>query len=126
MIVILWLICILLLVIISLCLLAVLWTKKILLRPSLHTLWEGFKEGLKGSGFLFRKHRYPIELWKWETMDDEDVCEDCLERANWPPMDIADWMKEGLPRTTEAQTSCGEHCRCQLIRYQPKVHHWKH
>ncbi len=59
-------------------------------------------------------------------MDDEDVCEDCLKRASWPPMDIADWMKVGLPRTSEAHTSCGQHCRCQLVPYKPKVHHWKH
>ena len=87
---------------------------------ALRTLGNGFQEGLKFCGFLFPK-RYPVELWKWETMDDEDVCEDCLERASWPPMDIADWMKEGMPRTAEADTPCGNHCRCQLIPHHPKA-----
>ena len=64
---------------------------------------------------------YQIELWKWETMHDADVCEDCLERSSWPAMDIADWMKEGMPRTSEAETKCGENCRCQLVRYYPGV-----
>lgn len=88
---------------------------------------NGFRSALKGWGFT--KPKYQIELWRWETMEDEDVCEDCLERTEWPPMDIADWMKEGLPGTPEAETECGEHCRCRLVRYRPtsffKKHHGK-
>ncbi len=83
------------------------------------TVREGFFAGLKGSGLTVPKHQNSVELWKWETMSDEDVCEDCQERASWPPMDIADWMKEGLPRTPESETKCGENCRCQLVRYYP-------
>ena len=67
------------------------------------------------------KKNYQIELWKWETMHDENVCQDCLERSTWPAMDIADWMKEGMPRTPEAETKCSENCRCQLVRYYPGV-----
>jgi hypothetical protein len=70
--------------------------------------------------FLLPAKKYSVELWKWETMADEDVCEDCLKRASWPPMDIADWMKYGIPGTPEAETHCGEECRCQLIRCDSK------
>ncbi len=90
-------------------------------KQGLRILWQGFQEALKGSGVAPVRPRYPVELYKWETMDDEDVCEDCLERATWPPMDIADWMKEGLPGTPEAETECGHECRCRLIRYKPGV-----
>ena len=89
------------------------------LKEAFKTLWNGIREGLKGTSLWARK-RYPVELWKWETMQDEDVCEDCLERASWPPMDIADWMKEGLPGTPEAETQCGPNCRCQLVPCKPK------
>jgi hypothetical protein len=88
------------------------------------TLFNGFRSALKGYGFTNR--RYPVELWKWETMQDEDVCDDCLERAEWPPMDIADWMKEGLPGTPEAETECGEHCRCRLVRHRSTPFFKKH
>ncbi len=81
------------------------------------TFWKAFREALKGSGLWWSK-RHPVELWKWETMEDEDVCEDCLMRASWPPMDIADWMKEGLPGTPEAETECGPNCRCRLVPYK--------
>lgn len=79
---------------------------------------------LLGNAFQrkFHDHRprtsqgpYPIELYKWVTAGDGAVCEDCLQRASWVPMDIADWMKEGLPRTPEADTACGENCRCRLV-----------
>ena len=83
---------------------------------------NGIKEGLKGSGFLLPKTRYPVELYQWVAMDDEEVCEDCLERASLPPMDIADWMKEGLPGTPEADTQCGEDCRCKLVPYPLNKH----
>jgi len=87
-------------------------------QESLRTLRAGFQTAMKDCGFT-TKRKYPVELWVWETMHDEDVCEDCLERASWPPMDIADWMKEGIPGTPEAETECGEHCRCRLVRYHP-------
>ena len=90
-------------------------------QTAIKTFAQGFKEGLKGAGFLFPRKSYAIELFKWETMEDDDVCEDCLERASWPAMDIADWMKEGLPRTPEADTRCGGQCRCELIPYKSKT-----
>ena len=88
-------------------------------RDSARTLLDGFRTALKDCGWT-PKRRYEVELWKWEVMNDEDVCEDCLERASWPPMDIADWMQAGIPRTPEAETECGEECRCRLVRYSPK------
>lgn len=91
------------------------------LKEGVKTFKDGFKAGLKGSGLTTPQKNYPVELWKWDTLHDEDVCEDCLERSTWPPMDIADWMKEGMPRTTEAELKCGENCRCQLVRYYPGV-----
>ena len=89
-------------------------------QESLHALMGGLKEGLKGCGFKMSQHRYPVELYLWMTVDDENVCEDCRERASWPPMDIADWMKEGLPGTPEAETECGDDCRCKLVRYKAR------
>jgi hypothetical protein len=67
-----------------------------------------------------------LELWKWETLQDEDVCDDCLERATWPAMDIADWMKVGMPGTPEVETECGDNCRCQLVRYESTILFKKH
>ncbi|MCK5214249.1 MAG: hypothetical protein KAR05_02715 [Candidatus Omnitrophica bacterium] len=72
------------------------------------------------SRIIQRRPKYPLELWIWQTSRDHEVCEDCEERASWPPMDIADWMKEGLPGTEEACTECGEDCRCRLIPFNPK------
>lgn len=121
MIVLLWLVCSLLFVLtLTLALQGLFFNKK--LRESLHTLATGFLKGLGGSGLLVSKKKWPLELYKWETMDDEDVCDDCLERASWPPMDIADWMKEGMPRTAEADTECAEECRCRLVPCTPTFH----
>ena len=90
----------------------------------LYTLWEGFKEGLRGCGLVISPHRYPVELYKWEITDHEHVCKDGLKRSTWPPMDIADWMKVGLPGTPEANTECGKNCSCLLVpcknAHQPK------
>jgi hypothetical protein len=90
-------------------------------RQILNTMVDGIKEGLKASGFWIGKKTYSVELYKWMATDDEDVCEDCLERSSWEPMDIADWMKEGLPRTQEAETECGQKCRCHLVLYKSKI-----
>lgn len=88
-------------------------------KEALRIIIGGFRQGLRQCGLLIAKKKCSVELWKWQAMDDEDVCEDCLQRASWPAMDIADWMKEGLPRTPEAQTECEEHCRCELVRHEP-------
>jgi len=66
-------------------------------------------------------NKLPVELYKWVIVDDERVCDDCLERASWAPMDIANWMKEGMPRTPEADTECGEECQCRLVPYKPTI-----
>ena len=81
---------------------------------------NGFREALRICGFFIPRN-YPVELWVWETMQDDEVCEACLERGSWPAMDIADWMKQGMPGTPEANTHCKNKCRCQLIRYQPPI-----
>ncbi len=94
---------------------------------SLETLNDGIKEGLRGCGFAIKKSRYPLELYKWKTKNDKHVCVDCQERATWPAMDIADWMKQGLPNTKEASTCCNypshkeKRCRCELILVDQEI-----
>ena len=120
MLIILWILtCLIFVTVLTLLILALLGNAS--LKSGWQTIVNGFKEGLTGSGVATPKARYPIELYVWETMEDEDVCEDCLERTSWPPMDIADWMKEGLPGTPEADVECGHKCRCRLVRYYPGV-----
>ncbi len=98
--------------------------------PALKNAWaaikNGFQKGLSWEGLSASQSRYPVELYVWETMNDEDVCEDCLERASWSPMDIADWMKEGLPQTPEADCECAPKCRCRLARYHAGLFHKKY
>ena len=95
-------------------------------REAFRTVLDGFKEGLRGCGFKFQKSKYTIELYKWVTLENDEVCEDCLQRASWEPMDIADWMKEGLPKTSEADTQCKARCRCKLMLVKSKVQTHKH
>ena len=90
------------------------------LADALSTILGGVKHSFRWFGFVTPGQKYPIELYQWQTMEDDEVCEDCLERSTWPPMDIADWMKEGLPGTAEAETQCGKNCRCELVIYKPK------
>jgi len=110
------------------CLLAFLFSGAILLKHLLHkpgaqnswqSLFSGFKDGLRGSGLLFKK-RYPVDLYIWEVLNEELVSDECLERSTWPPMDIADWMAEGLPGTPESGIGCGENCYCRLVRFDPQ------
>ncbi len=90
-------------------------------KDALHVLARGIQEGLRRCGLIIaEKDQYTVELYKWVALDDGEACEDCLQRASWPAMDIADWMKKGLPKTLEAHTQCGEHCRCQLVFYKSK------
>lgn len=94
------------------------WVKTPGFQRSWKILANGFKDAWRGAAWTGQRPRYPVDLWVWETMEDEDVCEDCLQRAQMPPMDIADWMKHGIPGTPEAETECGENCRCRLIPYK--------
>lgn len=94
-------------------------TRQVSAREAFQTLWNGFKEGLKGSGFLFTKHRYPVELYKWSLADEETVCDVCYEMSTWPPMDLADWMKEDLPKSANGHTQCGRDCQCELVLCKP-------
>ena len=86
---------------------------------NIHDAWQPLLQEIRS---LFHR-QYPVELYVWKISNDDDVCEDCLERASWEPMDIADWMKEGLPGTPEAETECGENCRCKLVLYNPRPAH---
>jgi len=88
---------------------------KMSLNQILTPIKDGFKEGLKGCGFVFSKSGNIVELYHWVTSEDEDVCEECQQKAHMKPMDIPDWMKEGLPGTPEARTLCEENCRCKLV-----------
>ena len=89
--------------------------------PSLYFLGNVLKKKIRDQRLRASQGPYPVELYKWVTAGDGAVCGDCLERASWAPMDIADWMKEGLPRTLEADTACGENCRCRLILTQRRI-----
>lgn len=89
-------------------------------KPSgiLKTVTNGFRDALKRYGFLTPSTRYPVELYKWIVLDEDDVSEECLERSQWPAMDIADWMKAGLPNTPEGPCQRGKDCKCELILYK--------
>jgi hypothetical protein len=89
-------------------------------RESFSIIGNGIKNALKGCGFTLSKRPYTVELYQWVVMDEEHVCDDGLKRASWPAMDIADWMKAGLPGTPEANTECGTNCSCQLILHKQK------
>lgn len=90
-------------------------------KKSFQTLISGIKEGLRGCGFFIAKRRYPIELYQLtsEETDEDEMCDDCLEAIDWDPMDIADWMKEGFPKTPEPYSKCHGECHCQLTLYKP-------
>ena len=96
--------------------------KNINFREAWQIITSGFKNGLtRGCGWYIPRHRYPVELYRWIPQEDGEVCDDCWERARWPPMDIADWMKEGLPGSREAETQCGTDCRCELVLVESKI-----
>ena len=80
----------------------------------LSIIQSGVKTALETCGFLFKSRKGKIELYKWIILSDE-VCEECLERTTWPAMDIADWMKAGLPDTPDGESFCGNNCQCELF-----------
>lgn len=84
------------------------------------TIKGGIKSALRDCGFVFKPKTSSLELYVWVPQEDE-TCEDAMERASWPPMDIADWMKAGLPRTPEAGTACGKNCRCELMLIESEL-----
>lgn len=88
---------------------------------SLKIFVSGFKESFKKSGFNPATKKYPVELYKWIICEECLECDECLDRASWDPMDIADWIKEGLPGTPEADTECQDYCQCRLIVVRKKV-----
>lgn len=88
-------------------------------RESLRTLVQGFKQAWRQPGLVPPRRRYPVELYIWDICEECEDCEECQERASWEPMDIADWMAEGLPGTPEAAVDCDHECHCQLSLYQP-------
>ncbi|MGE0267854.1 MAG: hypothetical protein AB7S78_05310 [Candidatus Omnitrophota bacterium] len=84
------------------------------------TFKNGIKTAFKDCGFNVKTKDsgYSIELYKWTINENDEVCEEALDRATWPAMDIADWMKEGLPRSADGTSLCGRNCRCKLNRYK--------
>ena len=84
-------------------------------------LLNGFKNALSGWGlFTKSKDEYVVELYKWIILDDEDVCDECLKKASLPAMDIADWMKEGLPEDPPPYSACGGECKCKLVLFEKR------
>lgn len=84
---------------------------------------HGLRSALKDCGFHMQNapgQKYSIDLYKWTINEHEEICEDSLDRATWPAMDIADWMKEGLPRASDGTSLCGRDCQCKLTRVRVK------
>ena len=110
------------LIILFICLSLIL-TKYILSRPktrdSLNIFKDGFKFALKDCGFKFLKDEYTVELYKWEIVENGDVCEECLRKSFLLPMDLADWMKEGMP-ACDADSDCEGACRCNLVLHEKR------
>lgn len=125
MMIILWLACFLWLAF-TISLLTILTGEYLSSRLQLPFLWRSILRQFRALRNPPPSPRFPLDLWVWETANDEEACEDCRERAAWPPMDIADWMKEGLPRTPESDTHCGENCRCQIVPYKPRYLNERH
>ena len=81
------------------------------------TFFHAFKDALRECGFRWRQG-YSLELYKWVPDDSEEICEESAERAQWPAMDIADWMKAGLPQDENGHSMCGQDCSCRLVLYK--------
>lgn len=84
---------------------------------------NGLKSAFKDCGFNVAHtpgSKYSIDLYKWTINEHEEICEESLERASWPAMDIADWMQEGLPRSSDGTSLCGRDCQCKLSRVRVK------
>ena len=88
------------------------------LQEDKETFVEGFRNALADCGFFLKKGGYSVELYKWVANDNEEICEESLERTQWPAMDIADWMKAGLPCSAEGESLCGQDCSCKLVLYK--------
>jgi len=89
-------------------------------KDKLMIIKEGIFEAFRNCGLIFKKRNNRVELYQWVTAEDESVCSNCYQRSLMAPMDIIDWMEEGLPRTPEARTLCKENCRCSLIIVKTK------
>ncbi|MFT5388056.1 MAG: hypothetical protein ACI9F2_000534 [Lysobacterales bacterium] len=88
---------------------------------TIQTITKGFHAALKRSGFHFPKKNNSIELYKWGIDKHVDICEESLESATRPPMDLVDWMKHGYPKSPDHMQRCNINCNCQLI-YVDKIH----
>ena len=77
-----------------------------MLKESWKIFINGLKTALKGCGFTIKKRRYPVERYKWVLLDEDEVGEQCRKKAQWPAMDIADWMKSGLLNSPENNGLC--------------------
>jgi len=61
-------------------------------------------------------------MYRWITVHDDRVCMDCQKRADWPAMEIADWIEKGFPGSGEANTHCQKNCRCHLQSLNDSVY----
>jgi len=91
---------------------------------ALHGIINGFKDALHGSGFIVANRHQRAELFRLELLDEDDdeTCDECLEKISSPPMDIADWMGEGFPKQPDPSSKCGGECRCELVRHKSQSH----
>lgn len=115
-----WLLCFILFIFTAALLTALLFNHSAHSSDGWHALIENIKERLQGNSLKVPQSRYPVELWVWDNSEEEDPCEESIERAAWAPMDIADWMKEGMPQTPESGTEMCEGCNCRLVRCTKK------
>ncbi len=84
-------------------------------KESLAILIRGFKRGLQGTGLFLPHTSKKIELYRWIPDKNRDVCEASRECAECPPMDLADWMETGYPKSPDADEACHEDCKCKLV-----------
>jgi len=93
-------------------------------KTTFNIIQHGFHNALNRYGLGPHRPRYDVELYIWEPGENIvcQQCDVCQDRQEWAPMDIADWMAEGLPGTPETDCNCGQHCQCHLTRYNPAVH----
>lgn len=84
------------------------------LKDNLHTIKNGFKAAVKDSGFNVNSNETSIELYQWTIVKSGEVCDECLDRTEWPAMDLAEWMHEDLTLLPEEMTRCQGDCRCDL------------
>lgn len=101
-------------------------SKNVSFLAPLQIISDGFQEALKSCGFHMRSKNSKLTQYKWiVTQDDEPICDDCLERTQWPAMDISEWMKADLPNARTPMRKCGGNCQCSLAPIQKNKSHYE-